>query len=135
MAADYQDKGKVQVIYRHFAFIGGESFVAANAAECAADQNKFWPYADLIFKRQSGENKGQFSTANLKKWAGEIAGLDMAAFNSCVDSNAKDTIVRKDIAEGQSRGINVTPTFYVNGKKYDIASTQLPTLVNSLMPK
>ncbi|MBI5877666.1 MAG: thioredoxin domain-containing protein [Chloroflexi bacterium] len=132
MAANYQDKGKVQIIYRHFAFIGGESFVAANASECAADQNKFWEYAGLVFKRQSGENKGQFSAANMKKWAADVPGLDTAAFGACVDSNRNDGIVRQDTAEGQRRGVTSTPSFFVNGKKYDIGGAQLPSLVDSL---
>lgn len=132
MAPNYQDKGKAQIIYRHFAFIGGESFTAADAAECATEQNKFWEYADLVFKRQAGENKGQFSTANLKKWAADVPGLDSAAFSSCVDSNRTDAVVRTDTAEGTRRGVTGTPTFFVNGKKYEVTPDKLPTLIDSV---
>ena len=132
MAANYQDKGKMQVVYRHFAFIGGESFAAADAAECATEQNKFWEYADLVFKRQAGENKGQFSTANLKKWAADEPALDTTAFNACVDSNRTDAVVRQDTAEGTRRGVTGTPTFFVNGRKYEVSPAQLPALIDSI---
>jgi len=65
----YIQSGKVRFGYVHFAFLGPESLWAAQAAECAADQNSFWAYHDLLFQRQAGENQGAFNKENLRKSA------------------------------------------------------------------
>ncbi len=54
----YIRPGKVRFGYLHFAFLGPESVWAAQASECAAEQEAFWAYHDLLFARQAGENRG-----------------------------------------------------------------------------
>lgn len=115
LAARYIDSGKVQIIYRHFAFIGPESVAAAQAAECANDQNKFWEYANYVYAHQAGENVGAFSNNNLRSFAVQL-GLDTNAFNACLDSGKYASVVQKDLDEGRFRGIRATPTFFVDGK-------------------
>jgi len=66
------NQGKASIQFVSFAFIGAESKNAAAAAECAADQNRFWEYHDLLFARQGQENSGVFSKANLKRFAEEL---------------------------------------------------------------
>ncbi len=68
----YIDSGKVNLVYKHSAFLGQESVWAAQAAECAADQGKFWEYHDLLFDKQNGENVGTFTKENLIKYAKEL---------------------------------------------------------------
>lgn len=115
LAARYIDSGKVQIIYRHFAFIGPESVAAAQAAECANDQKKFWEYANYVYAHQAGENVGAFSNNNLKSFAVQL-GLDTNAFNACFDSGKYASVVQKDLDEGRFRGIRATPSFFVNGQ-------------------
>jgi hypothetical protein len=67
------DTGKAKVIYRHFAFIGPESHWAAQAAECAGVQHRFWDYAQYLFTHQAGENVGAFALNNLKRFAADVS--------------------------------------------------------------
>lgn len=111
----YIQSGKVRFGYVHFAFLGPESLWAAQAAECAADQNSFWAYHDLLFQRQAGENQGAFNKENLKVFAEEL-GLDTTAFNECLDSGKYAEVVAADASLARSLGISVTPTFWINGQ-------------------
>jgi protein-disulfide isomerase len=61
---NFVDKGQVRFVFRHLAFIGAESLWAAEAAECANEQGRFWDYHDKLFEEQGGENVGAFSQEN-----------------------------------------------------------------------
>jgi len=67
--AQYVKDGKIKFISRDFAFLGPESIKSAEAARCAADQGQYWQYHDYLFSHQNGENKGNFSSLNLKTFA------------------------------------------------------------------
>ena len=96
LAPDYIETGKVQVVFRNFAFLTPESFLAAQAAECALDQgaDKFWKYHDLLFAAR-GTGRAAYSNTRLKMYAQEI-GLDMTAFNRCLDLGVKYKEVQAD---------------------------------------
>jgi protein-disulfide isomerase len=111
----YIQNGTVRFGYQHFAFLGPESQWAAEASECASEQDAFWAYHDLLFERQSGENRGAFSQDNLKQFAAE-AGLDTKSFNACLDSGKYTSVVQAETAGAQSLGVNGTPAFLVNGR-------------------
>lgn len=111
---NYVTSGSVRFGYWNFAFLGEESQWAAEAAECAADQNKFWEYHDKLFTSQNGENQGAFAKENLKKFAAEI-GLDSGQFNQCLDSGKHTELVQADTALAQQIGVQSTPSFLVNG--------------------
>lgn len=109
-------KGLVRFGYQHFAFLGPESEWAAEASECAAEQDAFWPFHDLLyFEKYGGENRGAFSKENLKQFAAEL-GLDTAAFNACLESGKYTAIVREGKKLGQSMGVRGTPAFLINGQ-------------------
>ena len=55
---------------------------------------------------------------SLKGYATEI-GLDVAQFNSCIDSGKFAPEVSSDLADGTVAGVNSTPTFFINGKRYN----------------
>lgn len=107
--------GKVRFGYFHFAFLGEESFWAAEASECAADQARFWEYHDALFARQNGENQGAFSKDNLKQFAVEL-GLEAEAFNACLDSGQHAATVQNESAFAQALGVRSTPSFVLNGQ-------------------
>ena len=88
---------------------------AAQAAECAADQGKFWEYHDLLFDKQNGENVGTFTKENLLSYAKEL-GLDMAKFEPCLKNDETLQRVVADTNEGRQVGVTGTPTFFINGK-------------------
>ena len=111
----YIASGQVRVGYQHFAFLGDESFWAAEASECAADQDAFWAYHDYLFAHQSGENQGAFTKDNLKTFAANL-GLDSAAFNSCLENGTYRALVSGQTQAAQQLGVRSTPTFVVNGR-------------------
>ena len=98
----------------HFPFLGDESVLAAQAAECAGDQGKFWEFNDYLFAHHGGENQGAFSADNLKKFAADM-GLDTAAFNQCLDSGKFEEQVNKEKAFASQLGVQSTPSFLING--------------------
>lgn len=108
----YVKTGKVKFVYRDFPISSIHQFAqkAAEAGECADEQEKFWQYHDLLYTRQQ-----QLSHENLKKWAGEV-GLDVTKFNQCLDSGKYADEVAKDLADGQAAGVTGTPATFVNGR-------------------
>ncbi len=111
----YMQNGEVRFGYINFAFLGDESTWAAEAAECASDQDKFWEYHDILYAGQSGENQGAFNKDNLKKFAKEL-GLDTQAFNECLDSGKYTSLIEDDTNASSALGVQSTPTFLVNGQ-------------------
>jgi protein-disulfide isomerase len=107
--------GLVRFGYQHMSFLGPESQWAAEASECAAEQEAFWVYHDRLYDRQSGGNQGAFNQDNLKRLAAEL-GLDGTAFNTCLDSGKYSSLVRTETTTVQSLGVRGTPAFLVNGR-------------------
>jgi protein-disulfide isomerase len=112
---DYVDQGQVRFVFRHLAFLGDESTWAAEASECANEQDRFWEYHDKIYEEQAGENQGAFGKDNLKRFAAEL-GLDTEQFDQCLDSGAMRSVVREEVKEAQRRRISSTPSVLVNGQ-------------------
>lgn len=110
---EYIEAGKVRFVYKDFAFLGPESQWAAEAAKCAAEQNRFWEYHDKLFGSQGLVT---FSKPNLKRFAREL-GLNTQAFEECLDSGRYAEAVRQETKEGEARGVNSTPTFFINGRE------------------
>ncbi len=82
---------------------------AAEAAECANEQGKFWEYHEFLF-----DNQQSLDGESLKKYA-ESLGLDVKKFNQCIDSGRYISEVEKDAADAKIAGINSTPSILVNG--------------------
>lgn len=111
----YIKTGKVKLVYKHAAILGQESFWAGQAAECAADQRKFWEFHDLLFAKQSGENQGAFNKDKLIGFATELK-LDIKTFSDCLNNDKTLSRVQQDTAEGQRIGLRGTPHFLINGQ-------------------
>ena len=101
--------------YIHFAFLGDESVWAAEASECAADQDAFWEYHDLLFDRHNGENQGTFAKERLKQFARDLS-LDGVTFDTCLDTGKYTNLVKQETASAQALGVSSTPTFVLNGE-------------------
>ena len=86
---------------------------AAQAAEAAALQGRFWEMHDTLF-----ENQQRLGEVQLHRYAGAI-GLDVQRFVLDLDSEAVAARVRSDFLSGVRGGVNGTPTFFVNGARYD----------------
>lgn len=101
---------KVRFVVRDFPLaIHANARKAAEAANAAHAQGKFFEYAALLFKRQNA-----LDVPSLKKYASEL-GLDRVRFDAALDGGTFATEVRRDMADGEMYGIDSTPTIFVNG--------------------
>jgi protein-disulfide isomerase len=102
---------RVRLVYRHFPLPNHpDAWPAAEASLCAAEQNRFWPYHDRLFGAQD-----KLSTEGLKQHAAEL-GLNLPAFNGCVDSRKFQSAVQTDVDAGKELGVTGTPSFFINGR-------------------
>jgi protein-disulfide isomerase len=83
---------------------------AAEAAQCAHEQGKFWEYNEKIFANQQAISDDDF-----KKYATDL-GLNVETFTACYSAGKYRADVEKDAAEGSKVGVTGTPAFFVNGR-------------------
>ena len=107
----YIQTGKVRFFYHHFAIFGKPSILAAQASECAREQEKFWPYHDKLFSQ--ARVPLAFTDAMLKIYARELS-LDTKTFNECVNSQKYAPRVEAESAMSALLGIRGTPAFFLN---------------------
>lgn len=113
---EYVRTGKVRLVHKDMAILGEQSVWAAMAAQCANDQGRFWDLHFLLFNRvHSGARPLELTRDRLKEFAAEL-GLDTRQFNQCMDQNKYALKVQNERAEGKQRGVQGTPTFFVNGR-------------------
>ncbi|NJP04667.1 MAG: DsbA family protein [Chloroflexaceae bacterium] len=111
----YIENGVVRFGYQHFVFLGEASNWAAEASECAAEQDAFWPYHDRLVEWVAIEQQRGFSKDQLKQFASELE-LDTEAFHECLDSGRYTDLVQQETAIAQGMGVQSTPTFLINGQ-------------------
>ena len=114
----YVETGKVYYTFHFFPFIDGgqgESVDSANAALCAAEQERFWDYHAITFANWIGENAGSYTRPRLIAFAQNI-GLDMDAFEQCFQENTYSAHIQQDMEEGSKLGVPPTPGIFVNDK-------------------
>jgi protein-disulfide isomerase len=103
---------KIHFIYRDFPLQNHPySQKAAEAAECAQDQGKFWELHNKIF-----DNQKDLTDKDLKKYAFEVGMPDMVKFNKCFDSGKYEQEVKNDYSVAEKAGARGTPTFFINGE-------------------
>ena len=112
----FVDTGRVRMEWHDFPWIGPESRAAANAARCAGAQNKFWPYHDLLYANQGGENTGAFPKSRLKAFGGQV-NLDATTFDACIDGGTYDAAVQAELSAATAKGLTGTPTFEIGGQR------------------
>ncbi|WP_230972420.1 DsbA family protein [Archaeoglobus neptunius] len=105
---------KVKIVFRDFPIHGNTSYFAAEAANCAGEQGKYWEFHDLLFKNQ---REWMSNHSKIYDYAKQL-GLNVSAFRACVESGKYREEISKDYKDGVSYGVTGTPTFFINGKKY-----------------
>jgi protein-disulfide isomerase len=102
---------RIRFVYRNYPLQNHPNArPAAEAAQCANEQQRFWVYHDRLF-----DNPGKLSDAELKKTAGDL-GLDSARFNKCLDEHKYKATVDADMVAGNEAGVSGTPAFFINGR-------------------
>jgi len=118
---------RLRFVFRNFPITTSHQYAqhAAEAAEAAAAQGKFWEMHDALF-----ENQPRLDDADLRRSADRV-GLDLERFDADMAQHAYAERVREDFMGGVRSGVNGTPTFYVNGARHDDAY-DVETLVGAL---
>jgi protein-disulfide isomerase len=108
---------QVRFIFRNFPLEEAHphALLAAEAAEAAAAQGKFWAMYDVLFR-----NQAHLKSADLQRYASEL-GMDMARYAAEMDDHIYLQKVREHIAGGRLSHIRATPAFFVNGVTQDIS--------------
>ena len=110
LMGEYGDR--VKLVVRDFPLAQHEqAFKAAEAAEAARAQGKYWEYAALLFANQSA-----LQPDRLREYANRV-GLDRIKFDSDLNSGRYADKVRRDLEEGSRVGVNATPTLFLNGQR------------------
>lgn len=108
---------KAALVFRNFPLrtVHQDAQIAAQAAEAANLQGKFWEFHNLLYDRQSSWPQALDAKQTMIDYAQEL-GLDAKKFTTDIDSQAVKDRIERDVATGNSSGLQGTPTFFVNGK-------------------
>lgn len=108
---------QIRFEFKHFPIRSIHAFAqeAAEAAECAADQGKFWEFIEDTY--ESKENQQKLSRKDLIARAEKVGVVDIELFQRCAKSRIKRDAVQADYKEGLKRGVAGTPTFFVGSEK------------------
>lgn len=109
---------KIRWVYRHFPLsFHANAQKEAEATECVAElggEDKFWAYVDKMFEKTTSNGTG-FALDQLGPLAAEV-GVNQSAFQSCLDNGKYEQLVKDQIADGTTGGVNGTPsTFLIDG--------------------
>jgi protein-disulfide isomerase len=106
---------ELRFVFRHFPMttVHPHAQPAAEAAEAAGAQGKFWQMHDLLY-----ENQEQLDAPYLLGYA-KALGLDVARLSGDLVTHVHAPKVREDFMSGVRSGVNGTPTFYINGVRHD----------------
>ncbi len=109
---EYIKTGKVKMVFRDFPLDAIHPYArpAANAAECAKEQNKFWEYHDALYTQQAN-----LATMDYTALAGQL-GMNQAQFQQCYQAKKYDAEITKDYNDGVAAGVSGTPSSFVNGQ-------------------
>ena len=105
----FVESGQIQYVVRNLPLEGlhAHAFKAAEAAECAKEQGKYWEMHDRLFAKQQA-----LSTADLLTYAKDLE-LNVEEFQACLTEGKTTPIVREDLSEAQRFGLTGTPAFLV----------------------
>lgn len=108
---------RVRFAFRHFPVeeFHPHALAAAEAAECAGAQGKFWEMHDLLF-----DNQSRLELEHLRAYAEQL-GLDMASYAAAMGEHVYHQRVREHIDSGKRSGLRATPGFFVNGRIQDVS--------------
>src|SRR4051794_19564191 len=106
---------QVRLVFRNFPLtqVHPHAERAAEAAEAAAAQGRFWPMHDMLYEHQAA-----LGDDDLVAYAAQV-GLDLDRFQVDLSQQAYFDRIREDFMSGVRSGVNGTPTFFVNGRRHD----------------
>lgn len=113
------DNPKVKLVFRNFPLaMHKNALLAAEAAEAAGAQGKFWDMHNVLYINQDLWSSAEDPMAVMLEIAKKINVPDLEKFKADVTAKKFASVISKDQQDGNALGVNSTPTFYINGKKY-----------------
>jgi protein-disulfide isomerase len=110
---------KAKVVFHPLTFIGAESIIAANAAACAADENKFIDMNLALFQNQASSKDSGKWLGDAMLALGDSIGIKSDSFKECVREGNYVKWTRNVTDASASKNVNSTPTIRINGKDLD----------------
>ena len=106
---------KLRFVYRYYPLVESHPHAehAAEVAEAAAAQGKFWEMFDVLY-----QNQRHLSDAHLIEYAKSV-GLDTDLLDREMKAGTYTKRIEEDLDSGDASGLEGTPTFYINGQYYD----------------
>ena len=111
---------RVRLVVKNLPTLGSASVAAAEAAQCALAQGRFWPYHDALLVPPGIAGAAQF-----KRLAADL-GLDPGPFDVCVDRGAMRGVVQQAVDEARRYGVQTSPSFLINGRLAPVPPPFLP---------
>jgi protein-disulfide isomerase len=130
------ETGKAKYVFHQYPFLDDSyadksSDNAANASECAAEQNRFWDYKNMLYANRNGV-VGEFSDQRLTAFA-ESLGLDMKQFNTCYSERRYQDQINADLQLGKEMNVQGTPSVFVNGDNVSVGKVPTFDQINALV--
>jgi protein-disulfide isomerase len=121
-------EGQLRFVFRNFPLAEAHphALLAAYSAEAAGAQGRFWEMHDVIFEHQDA-----LEPEDIIGYASAL-GLDIARFESELEAGTYVKKVRDDFRSGVKSGVNGTPTFFVNGERYDGSWANVEAFIKAL---
>ncbi len=133
---EYVETGKARFIFYDFPLHPGNSWVGAEAARCAGDQDAFWPMHKVLMGRMSEWGQKRDPRDLIRQYADGL-GLDGKAIIECVNEGRHREVVTRSQTRARQLGLSGTPTFIINGRRVGSAMgyDQMAALIEEELAK
>lgn len=125
--------GRVNLVFRNFPLPQHQNAkLAAQAAEAAGVQGKFWQMHDKLYENQAAWSESTDAKSIFVNYAGDL-GLDKVKFTTDLNSGNFDAKIQRDVSDGTGLGVNSTPTIFIDNQKLDTIPgfSELKTLIEA----
>lgn len=127
------NKGKITFVYRNYPLSQHKNAqIAAEAAEAAGSQRKYWEMVDLLFENQAEWSESNTPLDIFADYAKRLT-LDVEKFKQEVSDQSHIDKINQDKDDGNNLGVNSTPTFFINNEKFE--GTDLRTAIKTALKK
>lgn len=135
---EYKDNPNVNLVFKNFPLdsIHPNARIAAEAAEAAGEQGKYWEMNALLYANQMQWSENSSPLELFVNYAQQIGVENIEQFRDSVQIRKYNEVISADLSDGQSLGVNSTPTIFINGQKmdsyqYDILKAKIEELLKS----
>jgi protein-disulfide isomerase len=132
---EYVEPGKVRLVVKHFPTPDQpQGFKAAEAAECAGQQEAFWSMHDVLFQKQEEWSQADDPTATFEEYADELD-LDVKAFAACLDEGQTSDKVEQDLTITQENQFPPAPQFFIimGSRAGNVPGDELQEVIEQLL--